>query len=66
MKSYLFYLPVWLISFGALGVGVAHGGGLAGTLYVGLGVLGVSTINALMFQHRRIAELERRLAARAG
>jgi hypothetical protein len=32
-----------------------------GTVYVGLGGLGVSIANVLMLQHRRIAELERKL-----
>ena len=63
MRSALFVVPVWLFALAALGVGVSRGGTDIGTLYVGLGVLGVCIANVLMLQHRRIAELERRLAA---
>ncbi len=61
MRSAIFVLPVWVFALAALWVGVARSGGDIGTLYVGLGALGVCVANALMLQHRRMAELERRL-----
>lgn len=65
MRSALFYLPVWLFSLSALVLGVRDIGRPTSVLYVGLGVLGVTVANALMMQHRRISELERRLDVRA-
>lgn len=61
MRSALFYLPVWVFSLGALWIGASHSGQPSSILYVGLGGLGVSVANALMLQHRRISELERKL-----
>ena len=61
MRSAFFLLPVWFFAFAALGVGVWRAGDTFGTLYVGLGVLGVCVANVLMVHHRRIAELERGL-----
>lgn len=66
MRSALLYLPVWLVSFSALWLGVRDGGRSSSVLYVGLGVLGVTVANGLMIQHRRISELERRLDLRSG
>ena len=63
MRSAIFVFPVWVFSLAALWVGVSRGGTDFGTLYVGLGGLGVCIANVLMLQHRRIAELERRLAS---
>ncbi len=66
MRSALLYLPVWLFSLAALWLGVRDSGRPSSVLYVGLGVLGVTVANALMLQHRRISELERRLDPRPG
>ena len=62
MQPYLFLIPVWFFSLAALGLGAAYSGQPSAVLYIGLGVLGVTVANALMSQHRRIAELEKRLA----
>ena len=61
MRSAMFLVPVWFFALAALSVGVWRSGDVFGTLYIGLGVLGVCIANALMAQHRRIAELERAL-----
>lgn len=61
MRSAIVVAPVWLFALGALWVGVSRGGTDIGTLDVGLGVLGICVANVLMFQHRRIAALERLL-----
>ena len=59
MRSAVFLIPVWFFALAALGVGVWRGADPLGSLYVGLGVLGVCIGNALMAQHRRLAQLER-------
>jgi hypothetical protein len=61
MRSLIFLAPVWFFALAALCIGVWRGGDIFGSFYVGLGVLGVCVANALMSQHRRIAELERGL-----
>jgi hypothetical protein len=61
MRSAIFVGPVWIFALGALWLGVSRSGTDMGTLYVGLGGLGVCIANVLMLQHRRISELERRL-----
>jgi len=61
MRSAVFVVPVWIFSLAALWMGASRGGSDIATLYVGLGVLGVCVANVLMLQHRRIAELERKL-----
>jgi hypothetical protein len=61
MRSALFYLPVWVFSLSALWLGVRDTARSSSVLYVGIGALGVTVANALMIQHRRISELERRL-----
>lgn len=66
MRSAIFIIPVWIFALGALGVGVARSGSDLGTLYVGLGALGVCIANVLMLLHRRIAALERLLDAAPG
>lgn len=66
MRSAIFVVPVWIFALGALWVGVSRGGGDIGTLYVGLGALGVCIANVLMLQHRRIAALERRVGSAPG
>ena len=63
MRSAIFVVPVWIVALAGLWAGVSRGASDLGTLYVGLGVLGVCIANVLMLQHRRIAELERRLGA---
>lgn len=62
MHPYLSLIPVWVFSLAALWLGAVHSNQQTAIVYVGLGALGVSVANALMFQHRRIAELESRLA----
>ena len=62
MRSALFYIPVWIFSLGALCLGAARGARELSAVYVGLGGLGISVANALMLQHRRISELERKAA----
>ena len=64
MRSVFFVFPVWVFALAAIWVGVWRIGSDLGTLYVGLGGLGVSIANVLMLQHRRIAELERKLDSR--
>jgi hypothetical protein len=66
MRSAIFVVPVWVFALAALWLGISRNGSDMGTLYVGLGVLGVSIANVLMLQHRRIAELERRLSVSPG
>lgn len=66
MRSVVFVVPVWVLALGALWVGASRSGSDLGSLYVGLGALGVCVANVLMLQHRRIAALERRLGAVAG
>jgi hypothetical protein len=61
MRSAIFVVPVWIFALGAVWVGISRNGSDIGTLYVGLGALGICIANVLMLQHRRIAELERRL-----
>jgi hypothetical protein len=61
MRSSLFLIPVWLFSLAALWLGVTGGSRESAILYVGLGCLGITVANALVIQHRRIRELERRL-----
>jgi hypothetical protein len=53
MRSVIFVVPVWIFALGALWAGVARSGSDVGTLYVGLGGLGVCIANVLMLQHRR-------------
>ena len=66
MRSAIFVVPVWLFALGALWVGTSRSGSDIGTLYVGLGALGVCIANVLMLLHRRIAALERRLESVTG
>jgi hypothetical protein len=66
MRSAMFVVPVWIFALSSLWLGVSRGGSDIGTLYVGLGALGVCIANVLMLQHRRITELERRLASPPG
>ena len=66
MRSAIFVVPVWVFALVALWLGISRNGGDIGTLYVGLGALGVCVANVLMLQHRRIAELERRLSVPPG
>jgi hypothetical protein len=54
-------VPVWISALGALWAGASRSSSDTGTLYVNLGVLGISIASVLMLQHRRIAALERRL-----
>jgi len=61
MRSSLFLIPVWLFSLAALWLGVTGANRESAVLYVGLGCLGITVANALVIQHRRIRELERRL-----
>lgn len=61
MRSAFFVVPVWVFALGALWLGTSRSGSDIGTLYVGLGALGVCIANVLMLQHRRIAALERKL-----
>jgi hypothetical protein len=61
MRSAIFVLPVWIFALGALWLGVSRSGSDVGTLYVGLGAMGVSVANVLMLLHRRLAQLERQL-----
>jgi hypothetical protein len=63
MRSAVFVIPVWIFALGALWIGVLRNGSDLGTLYVGLGALGVCIANVLMIQHRRISDLERRLGS---
>jgi hypothetical protein len=63
MRSAIFVLPVWVFALGALWLGAARNGSDIGTLYFGLGGLGICIANVLMLQHRRIAELERHIAS---
>ena len=66
MRSAIFVVPVWIFALGAIWLGMSRGGGDIGTLYVGLGAMGVCIENVLMLQHRHIAELERRVASLRG
>lgn len=66
MRSAIFVLPVWVFALGALWLGISRSGSDIGTLYAGLGALGVCIANVLVLQHRRIAELERRLSMPPG
>ena len=66
MRSAFFVVPVWVFALGALWLGTSRSGSDIGTLYVGLGALGVCIANVLMLQHRRIAALERTLESLPG
>lgn len=66
MRSAFFVVPVWVFALGALWLGTSRSGGDIGTLYVGLGALGVCIANVLMLQHRRIAALERKIESLPG
>ena len=61
MCSAIVLAPVWFFALAALSIGVWRRAEMFGTLYVGLGVLGVCIANVLMVQHRRLRELERQL-----
>lgn len=61
MRSALFYVPIWVFALGALWIGASHPSHANSNLYVGLGGMGIVIVNALMLQHRRISELERKL-----
>jgi hypothetical protein len=58
MRSAVILIAVWFFALAALSVGVWRGADPFGTLYVGLGVLGICVANVLMVQHRRLARLE--------
>lgn len=62
MRSAIFIGPVWILALISLWLGISRSGSDVGALYVGLGGVGVCIANVLMLQHRRIADLERRLS----
>lgn len=61
MRSAIFVVPVWLFGFAFFWVGMSRYDLDAGMLNICLGGLCVCIANVFMLQHRRIAELERRL-----
>jgi hypothetical protein len=61
MRSAIFVAPVWIFALGAIWLGASRSGSDIGTVYVGLGGLGVCIANVLVLQHRRLSELERHL-----
>jgi hypothetical protein len=63
MKSALWVIPVWVFAFGA--IWLSGSDPQNAKMYAGIGGLAIAVANALMIQHRRIAELERSLAALA-
>lgn len=65
MRSAVFVVPVWIFALGSIWLGASRSGSDIGSLYVGIGGLGVCIANVLMIQHRRISELERELKSLA-
>ena len=60
MRSVLFIIPVWLLSFAAISFGTHPSNGAA-HLYMGIGALGIVVANALMVHNKCLKELEKNI-----
>ena len=60
MRSVLYIIPVWLLSFGALWIGT-HPHNDTSHFLIGIGTLGILVANALMAHNKCLRDLENRL-----